>query len=280
MPRRRKSTSPPAAFRANESHRVRESGDRQFITALARGLAILRCFRSNDRYLSNQEISRRTGLPKPTVTRLTYTLTRTGFLAYSETREAYSLAVGALAVGHAYLAALNVRGVAQPLMQEFADRTHTTVALAENDGSRMVVVEICHGNVNYRMRLGVGERVPHKKTALGRAYLAALPDERRTQFIDAVASELSQEDRAALHADIAAAARQHCAHGYVASYGKWDAETFAAGTPIVSADGTTVLALSCSGPLFDMTHKRLVGEIAPGVVALRDAIVAATQGVF
>ncbi|MBL8523268.1 MAG: IclR family transcriptional regulator, partial [Betaproteobacteria bacterium] len=29
--------------------------DRQFVTALARGLEILRCFKAGDRYLGNQE---------------------------------------------------------------------------------------------------------------------------------------------------------------------------------------------------------------------------------
>jgi DNA-binding IclR family transcriptional regulator len=280
MPRRRKNTAPSGGFRANLSHRARETGDRQFITALARGLAILRCFRASDRYLSNQEIARRTGLPRPTVTRLTYTLTRTGFLAYAEAREAYSLAVGSLAVGHAYLAALNVRSVAQPLMQAFADETRTTVALAQNDGTRMVVVEICHGNENYRMRLGVGERVPHKKTALGRAYLAALSPEKRAQFLASLGCELTEAERSALDTDITAAMRQFASHGFVASHGKWDPDTFAAGTPLVSSDGTTVMALSCSGPLFDMGRVRLLQEVAPGVVTLRDRIVAATQGVF
>jgi DNA-binding IclR family transcriptional regulator len=271
MPRRRKNTAPSGGFRANLSHRARETGDRQFITALARGLAILRCFRASDRYLSNQEIARRTGLPRPTVTRLTYTLTRTGFLAYAEAREAYSLAVGSLAV---------VRSVAQPLMQAFADETRTTVALAQNDGTRMVVVEICHGNENYRMRLGVGERVPHKKTALGRAYLAALSPEKRAQFLASLGCELTEAERSALDTDITAAMRQFASHGFVASHGKWDPDTFAAGTPLVSSDGTTVMALSCSGPLFDMGRVRLLQEVAPGVVTLRDRIVAATQGVF
>ncbi|MBW2688717.1 MAG: helix-turn-helix domain-containing protein, partial [Deltaproteobacteria bacterium] len=54
------------------------SKDRQFVTALARGLEVLRCFKPRDRHLGNQDIAERTGLPKPTVSRLTYTLTRMG----------------------------------------------------------------------------------------------------------------------------------------------------------------------------------------------------------
>jgi len=42
---------------------------------------VLRAFQPNDGLLGNQEIAARTNLPKPTVSRLTYTLTKLGYLA-------------------------------------------------------------------------------------------------------------------------------------------------------------------------------------------------------
>ncbi|SOY66529.1 hypothetical protein CBM2587_B70035 [Cupriavidus taiwanensis] len=50
------------------------AADPRFITALARGLALLRSFRPTDRWLAHQELARRTGLPSATVSRLTFTL--------------------------------------------------------------------------------------------------------------------------------------------------------------------------------------------------------------
>src|SRR5260370_22805241 len=49
--------------------------DRQFVTALARGLAILRAFHAGEGMLGNQETAHRTVLPNPTVSRRTHTLT-------------------------------------------------------------------------------------------------------------------------------------------------------------------------------------------------------------
>ena len=49
--------------------------DRKFVVALARGLEVLRAFTPSEGLLGNQEIAARTGLPKATVSRLTYTLT-------------------------------------------------------------------------------------------------------------------------------------------------------------------------------------------------------------
>lgn len=47
------------------------SGGRLFVTALARGLDVLGAFRSGDRSLGNPELAERTGLPKPTISRIT-----------------------------------------------------------------------------------------------------------------------------------------------------------------------------------------------------------------
>ena len=71
--------------------------DRHFVTALARGLEVLGCFRSGDRLLGNTEIARRCGLPKSTVSRLTYTLTRIGYLHYDEDSGKYRLGTSTLA---------------------------------------------------------------------------------------------------------------------------------------------------------------------------------------
>lgn len=261
-------------------YRARDGGDRQFVEALARGLTILRCFRAGDQYLGNQEIARRTGLPKPTISRLTHTLTLTGFLSHSKQRDEYALGVGVLALGHAYLAAQNVRDVARPLMQELADYSRATVTLGEADGPRMVILDICHGSPTYRLRLEIGERVPHNTTALGRAYLAGLSPERRAQCIANLTEREPAHTRNEFSDSVARSMRDYERHGFVFSFGDWKPDVFAAGTPLVSQGGGRVFSLSCSGPAFEMTRKRLMADIAPRIVDMRDRIYAATQGCF
>jgi DNA-binding IclR family transcriptional regulator len=265
--------------RLQASYRQRDKGDRQFVEALARGLAILRCFRATDRFLGNQEIAKRTGLPKPTVSRLTHTLTQMGFLQPTQHDE-YALGVGVLALGHAYLASLNVRDIARPLMQEFADYAKATVSLGEADGPRMVVLEICHGSPTYRLRLDIGERVPHNTTALGRAYIAGMAEERRKQCIAGLTERQPAETRAEFGNSIRDSLRDYDKQGFVFSFGDWKEDIFACGVPLVSTDGRRIFSLSCSGPVFDMTRKRLMTELGPRIVHLRDRILEATHGVF
>src|SRR5260370_39818378 len=92
--------------------------DRSFVVALSRGLDVLRAFHPNDGLLGNQEIAARTNLPKPTVSRLTYTLTKLGYLTPVPRFEKYQLAPSAMALGYAALANLGVRHLPEPFREE------------------------------------------------------------------------------------------------------------------------------------------------------------------
>src|SRR6201995_2997850 len=92
--------------------------DRSFVVALSRGLDVLRAFQPNDELLGNQEIAARTNLPKPTVSRLTYTLTKLGYLTPVPRFEKYQLTPSAMALGYAALANLGVRHLPEPFREE------------------------------------------------------------------------------------------------------------------------------------------------------------------
>src|SRR5204862_2242389 len=91
-----------------------DDDDPDFVSAIGRGFAILRCFKRNVKVLGNKDLAQLTGLPKSTIARLTYTLTKLGYLEYLPAVEKYSLGIGALTLGQTYLAGLDVRDVAHP----------------------------------------------------------------------------------------------------------------------------------------------------------------------
>jgi hypothetical protein len=141
------------------------ASDRKFVAALARGLEVLRAFKPSDGYLGNREIAERTRLSKPTVTRLTYTLTRLGYLAHDDQLGKYQLAPGAISIGYAALARLGVRHMARPFMQEMANETGASVALGARDRSSVIYVELCRGRTGLTAALDPGSRLPIATTA-------------------------------------------------------------------------------------------------------------------
>jgi DNA-binding IclR family transcriptional regulator len=64
------------------------------VSALERGIAVLRCFEPGGGALRNGELARRTGIPKPTLTRLAATLVSLGLLKHARADDRYELAAG------------------------------------------------------------------------------------------------------------------------------------------------------------------------------------------
>jgi len=278
--RRRKSAASPPP-RAAVVAQTSTGKDRQFIAALARGLQILRSYRASERYLGNQDFATRTGLPKPTVSRLTHTLTRLGYLEYSPSLAKYSLGAAVLSLSYPYLSALDVRQVAQPLMQELAEYAQATVSLGARDGEEhMIFLEICQGSQMFRMHMAVGQRVPHGTSAMGRAYLAAMPAPARAAIIERYHQLTPKQEWPAMRASVEQAVADYAKYGFCFSLGEWNKEVWAVGTPMVSNDGAHVLAFNVSGPVFAMDRQRLITDIGPRLMALRDRVFAATGGNF
>src|SRR5688572_519093 len=154
-------------------------GDRQFATTLARGLEVLRCFTPLEPLLGNKEISVRTGLPKPTVSRLTYTLTKLGYLRHNLRLGKYQLGSAVLSIGYPLLASMSVRQIARPLMEELAEYCNGAVSMAIRDRLNMVYVESCRSGNAIATLPDIGTSTPIAAGCTGRAFLAACtPPER------------------------------------------------------------------------------------------------------
>lgn len=250
--------------------------DRKFVTALARGLEILRAFRPGDGFLSNQEIARRTGLPKPTVTRLTYTLTQLGYLTYSQQLERYHLGPGVLALGYALLANYGVRELARPHMQAMADRVDALVSLGARDRLSMLYLESCRGPGALTLRLEVGSRIPMASTAMGRAFLAALPQGERDFLLDRIRQKAGT-DWAKLKQSIERAQAQFERLGYVTCMGEWNGDVNSVGTALVLPAYNDIFAFNCGGPSFLLSRERLDSELGPNLLQMVQNIRTATN---
>lgn len=119
--------------------------DRQFVTALARGLAVLRAFSSDRRELGSSQIARLTNLPQPTVWRLCKTLLDEGYLLPTASGEKFQLSPALLSLGHSALSSVPIAEIARPSMQIIADRFDAGVSLGIRDGTAMLLVQRCQG---------------------------------------------------------------------------------------------------------------------------------------
>ncbi|MCD0505880.1 IclR family transcriptional regulator, partial [Bordetella petrii] len=238
-------TSPPdGAARSGPARRRRGTQGAaapDFIVALARGLDVLRCFGPGAATLGNQDLAALTGLPKPTISRITYTLTELGYLRYHPDSGKYSPGYGVLALGFGLLAGLEVRQLAKASMEQLARETGGAVALGAFDGEAMVYVEAIHGSSELYLRLPVGYRAS-LGSAMGRAYLASLPEGPR-------AALLARPGQAPLdHATLEQDSADLHGTGCCFAIGAWRADINAVAVPFQSVTGEGRFVMSCGGP--------------------------------
>jgi IclR family pca regulon transcriptional regulator len=138
--------APPKAAPPSEKF----SGDPNFMTSLARGLAVIQAFSQTRRHLTISQISVKTGFSRAAVRRCLYTLSKLGF-AGSEDNRHFHLRPRILTLGHSYISSMPLAVAAQP---------------------RIMAID-----------LGVGSRLPAFCTSMGRILLADLPPEKLEELL-------------------------------------------------------------------------------------------------
>ncbi len=244
---------------------VEDGDDTQIVAALSRGLMLLDAFRRTDVGLGNAELAERTGLTKPTVSRLTYTLSRHNYLQFDVHRREYRLGVGAITLGAVALAMTNVRNIALPLMRELAVGSRFNVGLGTRAGKQMVYTDACEGDALISLRLLPGSRIPIATSAMGRAYLAFLePDERAAVLAD-VRSRYDDDWPTVLHG-VDAAIADFGQNGFCCSIGEWHKDINGVAVPIRAASGEPIHVLNLGGPAYALSEQELRENLGPRLI--------------
>lgn len=240
-----------------------EGRDAYAVQGLARGLSVLRVFRPGESALSNAEIAARTGLPRPTISRLTRTLTALGYLAYVPRLGRYTLGAGIASLCHTLLAGMPHRIAAHPFLHQVAEATRLPASLGARDQLHMINIETVRHDKAPPARFDLGARIPLATTAMGRAYLFALPEADRKGLLDRVRQEAGRDWRV-LKGGIESAFDMLDRHGFCVSAGDWRADVVGVGAPVITADGI-VMAVNCGGPPFEISVERAMVDVGPRV---------------
>lgn len=234
--------------------------DNQFVGAVARALSVLNTFRPEEGPLGNAELAARTGLTKPTVSRLTYTLARCGYLSFIPRYRVYELGPSVLALGHIAMSTVNVRQVAWPLMRELAREANFNVGLGTRDQHLMVYIDACEGEGLVSLRLFAGSRIPIMTTAMGRAYLAGLSASER----EALFAELKPRYGADWQGLVKAAEKAVAEvkdYGFCVSIGEWRKDINGVAAPIHTVGDGRVHAINLGGPAYLVPEKALRSKL-------------------
>lgn len=250
---------------------------RKFVEALARGLELLRAFTPSEMLLGNGELSEKTRLPKATVTRITYTLERLGYLVHNKKLNKYQMSPTVLSFGYAALAPMRVREIAMPLMQELAEICDIAVALGIRDRLDLVYIEYKQSRSSLMLRLTAGSRIPIATSAMGRAMIAVLEEKEKDWLLNHLARR-DPENWPLIRAGVEQAMRDVSERGFAVSYGDWQRDVNAVGVALVPPDGSGLFGLTCGGPTFRAPIEHLEQNVAPRLIDMVRTIEARLGG--
>lgn len=240
--------------------------DRNFVTALARGLDVLRCFRRGEVTLTNSDFAERTGLPKATVSRLTHTLCELDYLVADTRAGTYRLSAGVLQLGFGVLSAMDIADRAEHQLRALRDgpNSYITAALGEQHRLDVIYVASQKSREDVSLTMRIGSRLPLFRSAIGRSILVGMEEPQRSAALDLIPEAERAESRALMEA----ALEEYAEKGFCTAYGTWRSDVNGIAVPVHSLDGARVYGLNVGGPSFRVKKKQLETVYGP---MLKDA---------
>ncbi len=247
-----------------------EQSDPSFATTLAHGLDVLAAFRSRSGPLTNAELAEHTGLSRPTVSRLTYTLAQLGYLK-RDTKGRFALGLAVLAAAYPLLSAIRVRQTARPLMRDFAAYAGGTVSIAMPFGLDFIYVETLRTTDAVPHLPDVGFSSSMSTTAVGRALLSLYTPDERDAYVAAIKAERPDETDYVTRRTLPDV--ELCKErGFAVSLGEWRREIFGVAAPLYRAPNGDCLSVNCGIPSFRFSAEQVERECGPRILGLARSI--------
>jgi DNA-binding IclR family transcriptional regulator len=249
----------------------KEENDRQFVTALGRGLIILAAFEHNER-LTHQQLCQMTKLPKATITRLIHTLTTLSFLRTNDYGQ-YQLGSSAVRLSATAWSRHDMVAAAEPLLRQFASENEVSVNLATEVEGEMRYHACCRSPARLSVNLQVGSAVPVARTAIGRAFYAASTQARQAVIQSNLQEQLSTEDYDHAQTALTSAAEHYEEYGYTVSDGEFSTDILAVAIGVFDvATGQYAYSLNASVPSANWEADDYAAMIVPKLQALAERI--------
>lgn len=225
------------------------------VGVLGRTLALLESFRNTDDSLTLAELSRRTGLPKATVHRMTAEMRRERMLEQLDDGS-YRLGLRLFEIGERVHSHRSLSQAALPIMEDLREATRQRIHLAVLEGVDVVYVEILGANLLRQIGSRTGGRFPAHATGVGKAILAYSPAAVVQARVDAGLPRLTARTittRGALHRDL----RDVRTRGFAQDREESHLGISCVAAPVFGSDSKVTAALSITGRTTSIDPARL-----------------------
>ena len=225
--------------------------------SVARALEMLELVAASKDELTITEISKQLGIPKSTTFDILYTLLDKGYLEQAnEKQKSFKLGVKLFQTGACYLEQTPFQNVAHSVLERLAEVAGETAFLALLNNDELVYFDKVESPNSVRTSARIGSNNPLYCTGLGKAILAALPDEEvkailaRTGGLKPV-TPYTFTDETQFFAILNQARQQ----GYAIDDREHNAEVFCLAAPVYNLQGKIYAAISVASLYTKINHQ-------------------------
>jgi IclR family acetate operon transcriptional repressor len=207
-------------------------------------------------------------LPKVTAHRILSVLVQRGFVEQDALTDHYRLTLKTTAIGFQFLAETRITDLCQPTLDSLAMKTGELARLAIADGDSLTWVAKSQGAVSgLKYDPNMGHPVVLHATAVGRAWLATLPEEKAVRIVLARGFAVPERfnrsivtNEAALRTELARTRRR----GYGIAREEGEVGMVAIGCPVFDPfdKGRAVATVSLAGPIVRISPNRVKSIVA------------------
>ncbi len=254
-----------SALRPDGPDQGQPGADKEFMTTLAKGLAVLDAFGPHRPAMTLSQAAAVTQVSRATARRILRTLSELGYV--SQEGRYFSLTPNILNLGFSYLSTQNWIDHAVPLMKDLSERIHESSSAAILQDAEVVYVARVPASRIMSVALSVGTRLPAFHTSMGRVQLGYLEEaeiwRRLTASRIAPYTRNTITEPQALFERI----RQDRAQGFSIVDEELETGLRSIAVPIVDRGGQAVAALNLSAHAMRTTRDDMHASFLP---ALRD----------
>ncbi|HET7091933.1 MAG TPA: IclR family transcriptional regulator, partial [Thermomicrobiales bacterium] len=225
------------------------------VHSVDKALSIVELLMRSDAPQSARELAERAGINRTTAHRIINALIHRGWIERQPGAAAYRLSLRFLALERLSLQDRDVVAEVRPTLERLARLSRETVHLGVLDGFEVVHVDKVESPERVGISSRIGSRATPHLTGLGKALLAAAPDDAVERYLDRMPEA---SEREALRVELALTRER----GYSIDDEEDSIGVRCLGVAVRGADGLPVFAISLTGPSPRLTQER-IAALAP-----------------
>jgi len=232
------------------------------IKTVDKALDILESFTGTDTELGVSELSRRLGINATSVYKILSTLKKRGYVRQENPKGKYRLGIRVFELGCVFQDQSSLIKTARPFLEKLGRSCGETVNLAilSPDMKEILYVEKIESKEVLKTDIRLGTRLPAHCTALGKAIVAFLPQEKYTEVFPAGKplqrlTEHSIPDPECLSGSLESVRK----NGYAVDNEEFKHGVRCVAAPVMDRKGMVTAAVSITGPASRLTADRIEG---------------------